>query len=65
MTPDQLAVPRCLAEAAVAAERETGCPAEISAARGVVESDWLKVAPGNNCFGIIASQSLRLLSIRM
>jgi flagellum-specific peptidoglycan hydrolase FlgJ len=65
MRPDQLAALHRIAEAAVAAERETGCPAEISAARGVVESDWLRAAPGNNCFGIIASQSLRLLSIRM
>ena len=54
MTPDQLAALRRIAEAAVAAERETGCPAEISAAQCIVESAWLQVAPGNNCFGVKA-----------
>jgi hypothetical protein len=38
---------RCIAEAAVAAERETGCPAEISASQCIVESDGLMIAPGN------------------
>lgn len=52
MTPDQFGALRRIAEAAVAAERETGCPAEISAAQCIVESAWLQVAPGNNCFGI-------------
>ncbi len=54
MTPDQFVVLRRIAQAAVAAERETGCPAEISAAQCIVESAWLKVAPGNNAFGIKA-----------
>jgi len=57
MTPDQLAALRRIAEAAVAAERETGCPAEISAAQCIVESAWLQVAPGNNCFGIKAKDN--------
>ena len=54
MTGDQLAALRRIAEAAVAAERETGVPAEISAAQCIVESAWLQVAPGFNCFGIKA-----------
>lgn len=52
MTPEQYSALRRIAEAAVAAERETGCPAEISAAQCIVESAWLEVAPGENCFGI-------------
>ncbi len=52
MTPEQSAALRRIAQAAVAAERETACPAEISAAQCIVESAWLQVAPGNNCFGI-------------
>jgi flagellar protein FlgJ len=54
MTPEQLAALRRIAEAAAAAERDTGCPAEISAAQCIVESAWLAIAPGNNCFGIKA-----------
>ena len=54
MTPEQSTALRLIAEAAVAAERETGVPAEISAAQCVLESAWLQVAPGNNCFGIKA-----------
>jgi flagellum-specific peptidoglycan hydrolase FlgJ len=52
VTPEQFSALRRIAQAAVAAERETGCPAEISAAQCIVESAWLKVAPGNNAFGI-------------
>jgi flagellum-specific peptidoglycan hydrolase FlgJ len=55
MTPEQLAALRRIAEAAAGAERATGCPAEISAAQCIVESAWLRVAPGNNCFGIKAT----------
>lgn len=54
MTTEQFTALRRIAEAAVAAERETGCPAEISTAQCIVESAWLKVAPGNNCFGLKA-----------
>jgi flagellum-specific peptidoglycan hydrolase FlgJ len=57
MTPEQSVALRRIAEAAVAAERETGCPAEISAAQCILESAWLQVAPGNNCFGIKARAS--------
>ena len=53
MTPEQFAALRKIAEAAVAAERETGCPAEISTAQCIVESAWLQVAPGNNAFGLL------------
>ena len=38
--------------AAVASEKATGVPAELTAAQCIFESGWLKVAPGNNCFGI-------------
>ena len=54
MTAEQSAALRRIAEAAVAAERKTGVPAEISAAQCILESAWLQVAPGNNCFGIKA-----------
>lgn len=43
-----------IAEAAVAAERSTGCPAELLYAQCALESGWLNKAPGNNCFGIKA-----------
>lgn len=43
---------RLIAEAAVASERSTGCPAELQAAQCILETGWLKHAPGNNCFGI-------------
>ena len=57
MTPDQLAALSRIADAAAVAERTTGCPAEISAAQCIVESAWLTRAPGNNCFGIKATDS--------
>lgn len=41
-----------IAPAAVASERTTGLPAEITAAQCALESGWLKHAPGDNCFGI-------------
>jgi flagellar protein FlgJ len=43
---------RLIAEAAVASERSKGCPAELQAAQCILETGWLKHAPGNNCFGI-------------
>lgn len=43
-----------IATAAVLAEKESGCPAELLAAQCAIESGWLKHAPGNNCFGIKA-----------
>lgn len=46
-----------LAQAAVACERNTGLPAEISLAQAAIESGWLAKAPGNNCFGIKASST--------
>ena len=54
LTPQQQAALKQIAEAAVAAERETGVPAAISASQCILESAWLQVAPGNNCFGIKA-----------
>jgi flagellum-specific peptidoglycan hydrolase FlgJ len=41
-----------IARAAVFSEVRTSCPAEVSAAQCILESGWLEVAPGNNCFGI-------------
>jgi flagellum-specific peptidoglycan hydrolase FlgJ len=43
---------RLIAQAAVAAEKATACPAELQAAQCILESGWLDHAPGNNCFGI-------------
>jgi flagellum-specific peptidoglycan hydrolase FlgJ len=43
---------RLIAQAAVASERSTGCPAELQAAQCILETGWLKHTPGNNCFGI-------------
>jgi flagellum-specific peptidoglycan hydrolase FlgJ len=53
MTPQQQQANLLLiAEASVASERATGCPAELSAAQCIFESGWLAKCPGNNCFGI-------------
>lgn len=52
LTPDQQAALTKIADASVAAERATGCPAELSAAQAIFESGWLSRCPGNNCFGI-------------
>lgn len=41
-----------IARAAVASERATGVPAELTASQCIFESAWLNRAPGNNCFGI-------------
>lgn len=38
--------------AALACEKSTGLPAEISIAQCIEESAWLTKASGNNCFGI-------------
>ncbi len=55
MTIEQRSALLRIAEAAVACERATGLPAELSAAQAALESGWLKHAPGNNCFGIKCS----------
>lgn len=39
-------------QAAIQAERETGCPRELSVAQWALESGWGVRQPGNNCFGI-------------
>jgi flagellum-specific peptidoglycan hydrolase FlgJ len=57
LTPAQLSALQTMATAAVAAERATGCPAELSTAQCIIESDWLTVCPGNNCFGIKATDT--------
>ena len=43
---------KLIAAAAVASEKATGCPAELTAAQCIFESAWLSKAPGSNCFGI-------------
>ena len=43
---------RFIAAAAVAAEKASGIPAELSCAQCILESGWLESAPGNNPFGI-------------
>jgi flagellum-specific peptidoglycan hydrolase FlgJ len=55
-----------IARAAVAAERETGFPAEVIAAQAALESGWLTSAPGNNAFGwkAIAGHERQLLKTR-
>ncbi len=40
------------ATAAVAAEKTTGLPAELTLAQAIYESGWGARMPGNNCFGI-------------
>jgi flagellum-specific peptidoglycan hydrolase FlgJ len=52
MTPYQISALAQIAELSVQCEAATQFPAEISAAQCIQESGWLKVAPGNNCFGI-------------
>lgn len=39
-------------QAAIAAERTTGCPRELSVAQWALESSWGAKQPANNCFGI-------------
>ena len=57
LTSAQLSALQTMAAAAVAAERATGCPAELSTAQCIVESAWLTRSPGNNCFGIKATDT--------
>ena len=52
MLDTQKANLRRIAQAAVASEQATGCPAELQAAQCILETGWLSHAPGNNCFGI-------------
>jgi flagellum-specific peptidoglycan hydrolase FlgJ len=52
LTPQQTTNLHLIAEAAIASELTTTIPAELTCAQCILESAWLKVAPGNNCFGI-------------
>lgn len=52
LTEQQKAALRQIAAAAVESERATGCPAELTVAQCILESGWLRRAPGNNPFGI-------------
>jgi flagellum-specific peptidoglycan hydrolase FlgJ len=44
-----------ITQAAVQAELQTTAPAQLSSAQAILESSWLSAAPGNNCFGIRAT----------
>ena len=57
LTLQQFLALKQIATAAVACEATTEFPAEISTAQCVLESAWLTRAPGNNCFGIKATDS--------
>lgn len=52
LTETQLDTLTEIARASVVAERVTGCPAELSTAQCILESDWLRRSPCFNCFGI-------------
>ena len=56
-TSEQTSALTTMAQAAVVAERATGCPAELSTAQCIVESDWLTRYPDHNVFGIKATDS--------
>jgi len=52
LDPQKLKNLQLIAQAAVASEKATACPAELQAAQCILETGWLSHAPGNNCFGI-------------
>lgn len=52
LTPTQLSNLATIAAASVSCEFTTGTPADLLCAQCILESAWLKAAPGNNCFGI-------------
>lgn len=52
LTAQQQEALKRIAWAAILSEKETGCPAELSASQAIFESAWLSRAPENNCFGI-------------
>lgn len=53
MTPQERAVNLDrIAKAAVSIERTHGVPAELTTGQCIIESEWLKEAPGNNAFGL-------------
>ena len=54
LTPERQDALARIAVASVACEKETGVPAELTAAQCIFESGWLSQCPGNNCFGIKA-----------
>ena len=49
---DTIAEASVLTEIATATDGKRGLPAELSFAQCAIESHWLDVSPGNNCFGI-------------
>jgi flagellum-specific peptidoglycan hydrolase FlgJ len=57
LTPQQTAFLQSASQAAIVAEKATACPAELSVAQCAIESGWGKSSPGNNCFGIKASDT--------
>jgi flagellum-specific peptidoglycan hydrolase FlgJ len=55
LSPQQTTFLQLAAQAAVLAEIATGCPSALSVAQAVLESGWGKACPGNNVFGIKAT----------
>jgi flagellum-specific peptidoglycan hydrolase FlgJ len=56
LTPSQQTAVDQIAEASIACQVYTGCPAPLSAAQAIFESKYLERAPKNNCFGIKVDQ---------
>jgi len=54
LTPAQLENLKAAAQDAVACEKLTELPAELTVAQWALESGWGAHQPGNNCFGIKA-----------
>jgi flagellum-specific peptidoglycan hydrolase FlgJ len=54
LSPDQNQRLKSAAQSAVACERATDLPAELTVAQWALESNWGTHQPGNNCFGIKA-----------
>lgn len=55
LTQSQLSALQAAASAAHGCELETGMPAALTVAQWALESGWGKDQPGNNCFGIKAT----------
>lgn len=52
ITQPQLANLRLIADAAMSCEMTIGIPADLTTAQCILESAWLTIRPGWNCFGI-------------
>lgn len=52
LSPMQQTNLHLIADASITCEMRTSIPADLICAQCILESAWLKVAPGHNCFGI-------------